>query len=193
VPVLPPIQPYIIEYQSHKVECPVCGGAKRAALPNEAQRSFGPQLTSLICYLTVVCRMPRRVTERFFEHSVNMPINLGSTQNLWQLVSAAVAQPRVELEKQLKQEPVLNSDETGWRSDGERRYLWALVAQCFVVYTVVHIPVDVGHDCGETENAANIRTESRPTSHRNRWATSNGITGPHRPEYATSFHCSESR
>ena len=36
----------------------------------------------------------------------------------------------------------------------------------------------VGHDYGETKNAAHIRTESRPTS--------NGITGPHRPEYAYS-------
>src|ERR1039458_8234409 len=42
----------------------------------------------------------------------------------------------------------------------------------------------VGHDYGETKNAAHIRTESRPTSHRNQWPTSNGITGPHRPEYA---------
>jgi hypothetical protein len=42
----------------------------------------------------------------------------------------------------------------------------------------------VGHDYGETKNAAHIRTESRPTSHRNLWPTSNGITGPHRPEYA---------
>jgi transposase len=47
-----------------------------------------------------------------------------------------VAQPCQELEEQLKQEPVLNSDETGWRSDGERRYLWALVAQFFVFYIV---------------------------------------------------------
>jgi ParB family chromosome partitioning protein len=42
----------------------------------------------------------------------------------------------------------------------------------------------VGHDYGETKNAAHIRTESRPTSHRNQWPTSDGITGPHRPEYA---------
>jgi len=45
----------------------------------------------------------------------------------------------------------------------------------------------VGHDYGETKNAAHIRTESRPTSHRNQWPTSNGITGPHRPEYARCF------
>ena len=47
-----------------------------------------------------------------------------------------MAQPCQELEEQLKQEPVLNSDETGWRSDGERRYLWALVVRVFVFYTV---------------------------------------------------------
>jgi hypothetical protein len=45
----------------------------------------------------------------------------------------------------------------------------------------------VGHDYGETKNAAHIRAESRPTSHRNQWPTSNGITGPHRPEYAVYF------
>ncbi|HUV69690.1 MAG TPA: hypothetical protein VMW15_08515, partial [Terracidiphilus sp.] len=42
----------------------------------------------------------------------------------------------------------------------------------------------VGHDYGETENAAHIATQSRPTSHRNQRPTSNGITGPLGPEYA---------
>ena len=46
------------------------------------------------------------------------------------------------------------------------------------------VPFDVGHDYGETENAAHIPTESRPTSRRNHWPTWSGITGPHRPEYA---------
>jgi transposase len=133
---LPPIQPYVIEYQCLKVLCPVCGEGTRAPLPAEAQGDFGPQLMALIAYLTVVCRMPRRVVETFLQQALNIPISLGSTQNVWQQVSAAVAQPCQELEAQLKHEPVLNSDETGWRSDGERRYLWALVARNFVFYTV---------------------------------------------------------
>jgi hypothetical protein len=133
---LPPIQPYVIEYRCHKVQCPICGGTTRAALPGEAKGEFGPHLKALIAYLTVVCRIPRRVTESFFEQALNISVSLGSTQNLWQQVSAAVAQLCKELEEQLKQEPVLNSDETGWRSDGKRRYLWALVAQFFVFYIV---------------------------------------------------------
>ena len=133
---LPSIQPYVIEYQCLKVRCPVCGEGTRAPLPTEAQGDFGPQLMALIAYLTVVCRMPRRVVETFLQQALNIPISLGSTQNVWQQVSAAVAQPCQELEEQLKHEPVLNSDETGWRSNGERRYLWALVARNFVFYTV---------------------------------------------------------
>jgi hypothetical protein len=42
----------------------------------------------------------------------------------------------------------------------------------------------VGHDYGETKNAAHIATQSRPTTHRNLRPTSNGITGPLGPEYA---------
>ena len=58
------------------------------------------------------------------------------TRRTFLKASAAVAQPCQELEQQLKNEPVLNIDETGWRNNGEKRYLWALVARNFVFYTV---------------------------------------------------------
>src|SRR5438132_2673664 len=40
------------------------------------------------------------------------------------------------LEQQLKDEPVLNADEAGWRTNGEKRFLWAFVAARYVIYTV---------------------------------------------------------
>lgn len=121
---LPPIQPYVIEYQCPKVVCPACGEGTRAPLPEEAQGDFGPQLMALIAYLTIYCRMPRRVLEAFLEQVLGISMSLGSTQKCWEQASAAVAQPCQELEQQLKNEPVLNSDETGWRNNGEKRYLW---------------------------------------------------------------------
>lgn len=63
-------------------------------------------------------------------------MSLGSTQKCWEEASQAVALPCQELEEQLKEEPVLNVDETGWRTNGDKRYLWAFVAWRFVVYTV---------------------------------------------------------
>ena len=133
---LPPIQACTIEYQCHRVICPECGKGTRAAVPEEARGHFGPQLTALIAYLTVVCRMPRRVVEALLGQVLGIDISLGSTQKCWEEASQAVAAPCQELEQQLKDEPVLNIDETGWRTNGAKRFLWAFVAARYVVYTV---------------------------------------------------------
>ncbi len=66
-----------------------------------------------------------------------MPISLGSTQKAWEEASAAVAAPCQELAQALPHQPVLNSDETGHRTNGDKRWLWALVAPTFVFYTIV--------------------------------------------------------
>src|SRR5450432_187290 len=135
---LPPIRARIIEYQCHRVICPGCGETTRATVPEEAQGQFGPQLTALVAYLTVVCRMPRRVVEALLEQvlEIDISLGLGSTQNCWEEASEAVATVCKELEQQLQDEPVLNIDETGWRTNGDKRYLWAFVAAHYIVYTV---------------------------------------------------------
>lgn len=133
---LPPIRPHITEYQCHRVVCPECGQSTRAAVPEDVRGEFGPQLTALIAYLTVVCRMPRRVVEALLQQVLEIDISLGSTQKCWQQASQAVAGACQELEQQLKDEPVLNVDETGWRTNGFKRYLWVFVAARYVVYMV---------------------------------------------------------
>jgi len=127
---------HITEYQLHCVVCDQCGASTRAVLPPEIKGSFGPQLTALIAYLTVVCRMPRRVVEALLQQVLGVEMSLGSTQKCWEEASQAVARSCQELEEQLKDEAVLNVDETGWRTNGDKRYLWAFVASQFVVYTV---------------------------------------------------------
>jgi len=119
------------------VACPRCGRASRAPLPAEVRSSlFGPRLAGLIAYLTVGLRLPRRGVEQLLETVLGIEISLGSTQKLVEESSEALAASCRELERRLPQEPVLNSDETGWRSRGERRWLWALVAGSFVFFTV---------------------------------------------------------
>ncbi len=133
---LPPIEAHVTEYRCHRAVCPDCGKTTAAVLPQEARGQFGPELTALIAYLTVVCRMPRRVVQELLEQVLSIPLSLGSIQNSWEEASAAVASPCAELEKRLAGEPVLNSDETGYRTGGEKRWLWALVAPAFVFYKI---------------------------------------------------------
>lgn len=133
---LPLIQADIIEYQCPKVVCPGCGKGTRAPLPAEVQSQSGPRLTALVAYLTVVCRMPRRVVEVVLEQVLGSPMSLGSTQKCWEEASEAVAVPYQELGEQLHKEPVVNADETGWRNNARKRYLWAFVAALYVYYTI---------------------------------------------------------
>ena len=132
----PKIEAHITEYQCHHVVCPDSGRTTQAQLPDEAQGQFGPELTALMAYLTVVCRMPRRVVLELLSQVLGIPLSLGGAQKAWEEASAAVAEPCEELERQLRREPVLNSDETGYRTNGEKRWLWALVAPGFVFYKI---------------------------------------------------------
>ena len=133
---LPRIEAHITEYQCERVACPECGKATQAALPPEVKGDFGPELTGLIAYLTVVCRMPRRVTQELLEQVLGIRLSLGSIQSGWEETSQAVASPCAELERQLPHQAVLNGDETGYRTNGEKRWLWALVAPGFVFYKI---------------------------------------------------------
>lgn len=133
---VPAIEAHITEYQCPHVVCPGCGHATHARLPEDLEGQFGPQLTALIAYLTVVCRLPRQVVRRLLEGVLQIPISVGSTQHAWEEASAAVAPVYQELEQALPRQPVLNVDETGHRTKGEKRWLWTLVAPTFVFYTI---------------------------------------------------------
>lgn len=133
---LPPIQPFVTEYQNPKVVCPGCRRGTRQPLPKELASHFGPQLSALIAYLTVLYRIPRRGVESLLQTVLGISISLGSTHKQVEQASDALQAPYEELEQQLASEPVLNGDETGWKNNGQRRWLWVLVANSFAFYTV---------------------------------------------------------
>jgi transposase len=133
---VPPVKAHITEYQFPNVVCRECGKATRATLAKEIAGHFGPRLTALIAYWTVVCRLPRRLVETMLADVLGIEISLGSTQKAWEEVSQAVAQPVQQLQEQLPREAVLNVDETGWRTNGDKRWIWGLAAKQFVFYVV---------------------------------------------------------
>lgn len=133
---VPPVKAHITEYQFPHVVCGHCGKTTCALLPEEIRGNFGPQLTALIAYWTVVCRLPRRLVEAMLADVLDIEISLGSTQKAWEEVSQAVALPVQQLQEQLPQQAVVNVDETGWRTNGDKRWIWTLVAPQFVFYVV---------------------------------------------------------
>src|SRR5882672_8362392 len=73
---LPVVQP--LEKQNIFL-CGHCEKATRAPLPEEIAGQVAPQLTALIAYWTVVCRLPRRLVETMLADVLGNEISLGST------------------------------------------------------------------------------------------------------------------
>lgn len=127
-----PIKPIITEHQGHTSLCE-CGCHNTAALPPEVVKSnFGPRLASIIAYLASVLHVSRRGTREFCETLLNLTIALGSVQNLLEDTSEALEPIDKELKDALPKEPVINSDETGWRD----RWLWIFVGSVFIYFQV---------------------------------------------------------
>ena len=127
-----PIKPIITEHQAHTILCE-CGCQTSASLPSEVVKSnFGPRFSAIIAYLTAVLHVSRRGTQEFCETLLNINIALGSVQNLLEDTSAALDPIDMELRDALPEEPVIHSDETGWRD----RWLWIFVGAAFIYFQV---------------------------------------------------------
>jgi transposase len=132
---MPEIKPEVTEYQFGAIQCD-CGAVTRLPIPAEIRRAAGPRLVAFVSYLTVFCRLPRRKVEQLLKGALSISISLGSTQKYVEETSQALQDPYRELQKKLPREPVLNADETSWRKNGEKRWLWVLVAQSFALFAV---------------------------------------------------------
>lgn len=121
---LPPVKPYVIEYQLAELGCE-CGARTRAELPAGVPAgAFGPRMTAMVAICTGKFRMSKRSVQELLADFCGVKVGLGSISKMEQAVSAAVA-PAVEAaEAHVRTQAVVHPDETGWREHGERRWLW---------------------------------------------------------------------
>jgi transposase len=135
---LPPVLATITEHQGHARTCPCCGEVTRAAIPAEVLAySVGPHLTGVIGYLTGDQGLSKRGVEEVVEQVFGVPIGLGTVSNLEQEISAALAVAHTEATDAVRDAPVKNLDETGWKQNGQKRWLW-LAATKLVAVFIIH-------------------------------------------------------
>ena len=130
------IVPVVTEYQYPKLVCPCCQKETRAAMRPEHEQEIGERLTAAISYLIAMRKMTRRDVQATMRDLLGVDISVGSVQKAWEETSVAVQAPYEELERALPTEPVVNSDETGSRTNGDKRWVWVLCAPWFVFYHI---------------------------------------------------------
>lgn len=125
------------EYQLHKLDCSHCGKSTRAQLPEGVTLSpFGNRLQAWMVMMTVIGLSRRDNQELLSEMGIH--VSLGALNKVEQRASRALDEPVQAVAEAVRESPVVHGDETGWKTRGERRWLWLActsVAALFMVHT----------------------------------------------------------
>jgi transposase len=134
---LPRVRSIVTEYRRHTLACPACGALTTADWPAAMPRgSFGPRVAATVAYLTGRCGVSQRETQEILATVCQVPLGLGSIAALEQQVSAALAAPMAEAQAHVRAQPVANVDETSWREQTRRCWLWVAVTALVTVFLV---------------------------------------------------------
>jgi len=133
---LPVIKPIMTEYRCHGTRCS-CGHLNTAGLPEEvAGSNFGPRVHAVASYLAANHNVTRRGIVEIMDAFFNIDMSLGVTWNMIERVSDACEPVHESLKKYSAKALYLNADETGWKNNGQRRWLWTFVADICVVFVI---------------------------------------------------------
>ena len=129
----------VTEYQAHARTCPGCGTLNQATIPAAIRaHAFGPRLAANMSYLSGRFHLGKRSVKEFVEAVYQVPVSLGTVIALEQQTSAALITPHDQAGEAVRDAPVKNADETGWKQGGARRWLWT-AATTRVAYFVIHV------------------------------------------------------
>jgi len=134
---LPPITVRVIEHRCGRLRCPGCGRRTAAELPPEfSQSSFGPRLQAAVATLSVRNRVSRQDAVELCEELFGARISSGTVDAILSRTARALEKPHDDLLERLRSGSVLNMDETGWRTAGERRALWGMFNQRHAYFAI---------------------------------------------------------
>ena len=98
---------------------------------------FGPRLQATTGYLSGRMGMSQRDLTETLETVFHTEVSLGSIPALERAVSAAVAEPVQDAQTYVQQQPAANLDETGWREQAKRAWLWVAATPLVSVFLVL--------------------------------------------------------
>ena len=134
---LPPIKPKVTEYQLHRLECPTCGTSTPTQLPEGVSRgAFGPRIQALVSLFSGTYRISKRNVQNLLSDCFGADMALGSVSQLEQATSEAIAEPVEEAKAYVQEQQAANLDETGWRQENKKAWLWTAVTCLVSVFLI---------------------------------------------------------
>ena len=127
----------VTEHQAHTATCEQCGHVNHGEIPPEVGRSnFGPRFAAVAVFLCGACQVSRRRVREFFTDVVGTPISLGTISNMERETNDALEPPYAEAAEAVRAASVKNVDETSWKQNGEKRWLWVAATPMLALFAV---------------------------------------------------------
>ena len=128
---------HVPAYQMEARRCAHWGQRTRASLPAGAPTGpFGPKLTAVVAMLSGKYRLSRREVRQVVADLWQVAVSLGGVVRMQQVQSTALKPVYAEVRAAVPQAGVVNMDETGWREDKHRAWLWTVVTAALTVFHI---------------------------------------------------------
>jgi transposase len=134
---LPRIEPLVDEYRLHRLACPDCGTTTCATLPGGVSTSqFSPYTQAVLATLAGAYRLSKRQIQQLAGDLLGLSISIGMISKLERQSADALQAPYNELAVAVHTAEVIHADETSWRQERGKAWLWAAVTAMFTVFTI---------------------------------------------------------
>ena len=134
---LPPIRPLVHEHQCLDVKCPHCGKVIGGGLPPGVPKGqYDPSVQAMAGLLRGELRQSVRQTSAVMTQVLHVPMSPAMVSKTQEQVSQALAVPFDEALKQAQGQDRKNADETSWRQNKKKAWLWVCVAGLVTVFLV---------------------------------------------------------
>ena len=135
---LPPIEPEVYEYRLHRLRCSRCNTFTCGVLPDGVPTTaFGPRLHAALSVLTGAYRLSKRQVSQLCSDLLGLTISIGMIAKLERITAAVLEGPVAEVAEAVKTAEAANIDETGWRENSRKAWLWVVVTSVGVVFRIV--------------------------------------------------------
>jgi transposase len=134
---LPEIRPIVTDHQCLDAQCPDCGMVTFAKLPPGVPTGqYGPSVQAMTALVRGELKQSMRQTSAMMTNVLHVPMSVGMVAKTQDQVSRALAQPFQEALEHAQQSDRAHADETGWREDKKKAWLWVAVTTLVTVFLV---------------------------------------------------------
>jgi transposase len=134
---IPPVIAKVTEHRLHTLTCAACGSETTAAWPAGVPAgTFGPHLQAMVSLLGGKYHLSKREIGEIMSDFFQADLALGTVPALEQRTSTIIKEPVEAARQYVRNQPVVQVDETGWKEANKRAWLWVAATLLVTVYFI---------------------------------------------------------